>query len=256
MTFPFYLQIGSLTLHPHLVFESLAYFIGFRIYLLTRSKDRLPAVQSTWVIVAAILGAAIGSKLLFWFEDPMQTAQHWNDPVYLMGGKTIVGALLGGLIAVEWMKKRIGVARSTGDDFVFPLIVGMAIGRIGCYLSGLPDHTYGNPTSLWIGVDFGDGVPRHPTQIYEIAFLLLLACGLTAVKLRAKQQRMILPEGALFQLFMTGYLLYRFFVDFIKPTVTPYLGLNNMQLACLVALFYYIWKIKAWMPHTMPKGVR
>jgi prolipoprotein diacylglyceryltransferase len=259
MTFPFFIHIGALTLHPHLVFETLAYFIGFRIYLLTRSKDRLPPVQSTWVIVAAILGAAVGSKLLFWFEDPQLTVQHWNDPFYLMGGKTIVGALLGGLLTVEWMKKRIGVTRSTGDDFVFPLITGMAIGRIGCFLSGLPDHTYGNPTALWTGVDFGDGIPRHPTQLYEIVFLLALAGGLALVKLRARRQRnqpSALPEGALFQLFMTGYLLFRFFVDFIKPTVTPYLGLNNMQVACLAALFYYIWKIRSWLPHSEPKGVR
>jgi prolipoprotein diacylglyceryltransferase len=256
MTFPFFIHIGSLTLHPHVVFESLAYFVGFRVYLLTRSKDRLPPVKSTWVIVAAILGAAIGSKLLFWFEDPQQTVLRWNDPLYLIGGKTIVGALLGGLIAVEWTKKRIGLTRSTGDDFVFPLIIGMAIGRIGCFLSGLPDHTYGNPTRLWTGVDFGDGIPRHPTQLYEIAFLLLLACGLAAIKMRARRQRMILPEGALFQLFMTGYLLFRFLIDFIKPTVTPYLGLNNMQVACLAGLFYYIWKMKAWLPRATPEGVR
>jgi hypothetical protein len=67
---------------------------------------------------------------------------------------------------------------------------------------------------------------------------------------------MALPEGALFELFMTGYLLFRFLVDFIKPTVTPYLGLNNMQVACLAGLFYYIWKMKSWMPRLAPKGVR
>jgi prolipoprotein diacylglyceryltransferase len=48
------------------------------------------------------------------------------------------------------------------------------VGRIGCFLTGLADNTYGTPTGLPWGVDFGDRIHRHPTQLYEIAFLMIL----------------------------------------------------------------------------------
>ncbi len=240
MTFPVYLHLGSLTIHPHWLFEALAYFVGFRLYLLMRTKGRIPIKQAMWVIVGAAIGAALGSKMLYWFEDPAMTLAHWNDWQYMMGGKTIVGGLLGGLIGVEWTKKRIGLTRSTGDDFVFPLIVGMAIGRIGCFLTGLSDHTYGTRTTWFTGIDFGDGVPRHPTQLYEIVFLLLLLAFLLIMRYRNRRMTIApQPEGTLFQQFMFAYLLFRLVVDFIKPTLHPFAGLNNIQLACLAGLGYY-----------------
>jgi prolipoprotein diacylglyceryltransferase len=207
----------------------------------------------------------------------------------LMEGKTIVGGLLGGLIAVEWTKRRIGVIRSTGDDMALPLAAGMCIGRVGCFLTGLGDHTYGTPTSLPIGVDFGDGIPRHPTQLYEIAFLLALGALLLVLRVRSARStgpagpagpthpvqsarlaaetpepgpaaavtRHVrrwagVPDGGIFQLFMTGYLLFRFAVDFIKPTPHPYAGLNNIQLACLAGLIYYVTLLIRWKNSVPP----
>lgn len=239
MTFPVYMNLGFIRLHPHLVFEALAYFIGFRLYLYTRSKEKLQASQALWILVGATLGAAAGSKMLYWLENPALTLERWNEISYLMEGKTIVGGLLGGLIGVEWTKKRIGHTRSTGDDMALPLIAGMMIGRIGCFLTGLDDHTYGTPTNWVTGVDFGDGILRHPTQLYEIAFLLLLGIIIILLKIRVKQGTVQLPDGMLFIFFMGGYLLFRLLIDFIKPTPHPYAGLNNIQLACLAGLIYY-----------------
>jgi prolipoprotein diacylglyceryltransferase len=229
--FPFYI----FGIHPHLIFESLAYFIGFRIYLYTRNKERIPLDKAIWVVVGATLGAAIGSKVLYWFEDPVKTIENWNNLIYLADGKTIVGGLLGGLIGVETAKKWIGWTRSTGDDFVFPLAVGMMIGRIGCFLTGLDDHTYGIATTWITGIDFGDGVKRHPTQLYEIIFLLFLVIALLMVK-----RKQVGWEGLLFQLFMLSYLIFRLLIDFIKPTPHPYWIFNNIQLASLLGIIYYI----------------
>jgi phosphatidylglycerol:prolipoprotein diacylglycerol transferase len=163
-------------LHPHLVFETLSYFVAFRVYLSLRRRFGDPiATPIRWAVVAAaVAGAALGSKLLFLVEDPPLTWHNLRNPAYLMGGKTIVGALIGGLLTVELLKRYIGLRASTGDLYAIPLALGIAIGRIGCFLTGLSDNTYGTPTSLPWAIDFGDTIPRHPTQIYEIAFLLAL----------------------------------------------------------------------------------
>ncbi len=234
MYFPVYLRFGAVQLHPHWVFETLAYAVAFRVYLALRHHqgDALDDEARWWVIAAAAAGAAAGSKLLYWLEDPRLTLAHWHDPVFLMGGKTIVGALIGGLLAVEWTKRRLGITRRTGDLFALPLCVGIAIGRVGCFLTGLPDHTAGVPTALPWGVDFGDG-PRHPTQLYEILFVLLLGLGILWYSRRPH------AEGDLFKFFMVGYFAFRFAVDFLKPDVRVFAGLSSIQWACVFMLGYY-----------------
>ena len=187
MNFPAYLHIGSLQLHPYGIFETLAYAVAFRVYLWLRRRkeDVVDAADRWWVIAAAAMGAAVGSKVLYWFEAPQLTLQHLRDP-------TIVGALIGALIAVEYVKKRLGIIRRTGELFALPLCVGIAIGRIGCFLTGIEDHTVGVATATPWGVDFGDGVARHPTQFYEVLFALALGAFLW------QQMRKPHPEGDIF----------------------------------------------------------
>ena len=234
MHFPVYFQFGPVLVHPHWVFESLAYLLGFRFYLWSRARsgDVLTGAQRMWVVAAAIAGAALGSKLLYWLEDPWLTLRNWNDPFYLMAGKTVVGGLIGGLFAVEWAKRRLGIFRRTGDLFALPLAAGIAIGRVGCFLSGLGDETYGVPTGLPWGVDFGDGMLRHPAQLYEIAWLGPLAYWLHQFAARPHR------EGDLFKTFMVGYLGFRLLVDFLKPGARL-AGLTMIQWACVAMLIYY-----------------
>jgi phosphatidylglycerol:prolipoprotein diacylglycerol transferase len=236
MHFPIYLRIGPLVLNPHWVFEVLAYIAAFCLYLMQRRKrgDALSTDMRWWLIAAMLAGAAIGSKVLFWFEDPRLTAAHWNNPSYLLSGKTIVGALIGGLIAVEWAKRRLGITQRTGDLFVLPLIAGTAVGRIGCLLTGIEDQTAGIHTSLPWGVDFGDG-PRHPTQIYEIIFLMFLAGLIIWFSRRPHRQ------GSLFKLYFVSYLAFRLAVDSIKPEVRVFARLSSIQCACLLLMLYLLW---------------
>ncbi|WP_160033847.1 prolipoprotein diacylglyceryl transferase [Paenibacillus sp. An7] len=248
MDFPVYLTIGSLRIHPHVLFESLSYFIGFRVYLWTRRPSGMSALTSLQILAGTILGAAIGAKLLFWLEDPVATWEHLRQGQLLWGGKTIVGGLLGGLIGVELTKRWVGWSQSTGDDFVYPLMLGLCIGRIGCFLTGLDDHTYGTPTTWVTGVDFGDGVARHPAQLYEIFFLIILAILLIPLYRQSRGKSSTSTQvkyvsGRMFQWFMAGYLLFRLGIEWIKPTPHPYLGLNNIQLACIAGVLYYAWLI-------------
>lgn len=235
MEFPVIIRIGSVALHPHPVFEALAYLIGFRLYLTRRRVvgDVVPTPTRWAVIVAAIIGAALGSKLLFWLIDPPQTWSRIDDAAYIMGGKTIVGALMGGVLLVELVKRRLDVRVATGDLFVAPLLLGMAVGRIGCFLTGLEDHTYGFETGLPWGVDFGDGLLRHPTQLYEIVFLLAL--GL----LVRRRARLAHKEGDLFRLFLVSYMAWRFAVDGIKPG-PRWAGLASIQWAALLTILVYL----------------
>jgi phosphatidylglycerol:prolipoprotein diacylglycerol transferase len=249
MTFPVYLRIGSLQIDPHWVFETLAYIFGFRFCLLLRKDkgDALSDCQRWWIFAAAALGAVVGSRALYWVEEPRVWVANWMNPRFLFGGKTIVGALIGGLIAVECTKMRLGITRRTGDLFALPLVIGIAIGRIGCFLRGLDDHTAGNFTNLPWGINFGDG-PRHPTQLYEIVFLLWLAVVIEMVSRRRYR------EGDLFKIFIAAYFSFRLAIDFLKPETRILAGLSSIQWACVVMLIFYWQDIVRWLSSIADRG--
>jgi prolipoprotein diacylglyceryltransferase len=188
------------------------------------------------VAVGCLIGAIAGSKLSVWLERPELFAATAGSIGVLLMGQSIVGALVGGLLGVELAKRIAGVTRSTGDAFVVPLAAGIAIGRLGCFAAGLHDDTYGNATALPWAVDFGDGVPRHPTQLYDIAFVLLLAAALHA----ARRRLQVVP-GLAFKLFFCGYLAWRLLADALKPVPHAYAGgLSGLQWLAIVALAAYL----------------
>lgn len=190
--------------------------------------DALPGEQRWTTIAAAAIGALFGSRCLGILEQAPRIHLTWRL-LLVPGGKTVVGGLLGGWLAVEIAKRLLRIQSRTGDLFAIPLCLGIAVGRIGCFLAGLADDTYGKPTSLPWGVDFGDGIPRHPTQLYEIMFLLLLAAFLSRRQARPH------ANGAIFRAFLAAYLAFRVAIDFLKPQ--PLIaGMNLIQWACLAGL--------------------
>jgi len=243
MNFPIDFYIGGFVIDSHLVFEILAFVLGFQYYLYLRNPtiDKITTEQRFWIITSGALGAAIFSKALGFVEHPELISLSQQSVVYFFVSKTIVGGLLGGILGVELTKKLLGVKHSSGDLFCFPLILGMIVGRIGCFLSGIEDGTHGLPTNFWFGMDLGDGITRHPTALYEILVLI----GIWLFLLGAPK-KWVLVEGRLFQLFMISYLSWRFGIEFLKP-VYQYepLGLSAIQMACLAGLIYYfiIWVI-------------
>jgi prolipoprotein diacylglyceryltransferase len=267
--FPYYIDLWGQRVHPHVLFELLAYFAGFRLYLYQRRRfgDAIPTPLRWAALAAAVAGAAIGSKIAFLLEDPRFTLHHINDFDYLIGGKTIVGALVFGLAAVEIAKHFIGLKQSTGDLYAIPIAAGIAIGRVGCFLTGLSDNTYGTPSRLPWAVDFGDGVRRHPTQIYEIVFLLVLIPVLYQVArsiwksssldgaspatntatTESLMRRPRFQSGDVFKFFMVGYLLFRLLCDFIKPYPRIFLGLGGIQWVCVLIVVYYFRDVLRWV---------
>jgi phosphatidylglycerol---prolipoprotein diacylglyceryl transferase len=103
MHFPVYLHIGFLRIHPHLFFELLAYSAAFQVYLVLRRKsgDVIDDFGRWWLTAAAAVGALSGSRLLGALENPASVVGNLRNTALLFSGQTIVGALIGGLLAVE-----------------------------------------------------------------------------------------------------------------------------------------------------------
>lgn len=223
----------------HMLFEWIGMGIGFQAYRwqLQRYHQKQALQKGSYaIIIGCIVGAAIGNKMIFWLEFPHLWRYFAQHPFAWLSGQSIVGGLLGGLLGVELAKKLTGQTSSTGDNFVLPLMIGTAIGRIGCFLAGLHDGTFGNPTTMPWGVDFGDDVARHPTQIYDMAFVLLLGTYLLRHRRRWHDK-----PGLLFKLYLTAYLLWRLMVDGLKPVPWAYgFGMSGIQMICLIALFFYL----------------
>ncbi|HEY0177419.1 MAG TPA: prolipoprotein diacylglyceryl transferase family protein, partial [Pedobacter sp.] len=231
---PLNIPVGSSSIPVHFICETLAYTLGYRYYAWLRKhkKDLITDQQRLIIFIGAALGGFLGSHIIGILENPALLKQ--VNIIYFMGNTTIVGGLLGGLTGVELTKKLIGVTVSSGDLMVYPLILAMIIGRTGCFLAGLEDGTYGIPSSLPWAVDFGDGIPRHPTNLYEIIFWLILALVLYHTEKRIK-----FPDGAKFKLFMASYLTFRLLIEFIKPDYFFSFGLSVIQLASLAGIIYY-----------------
>jgi hypothetical protein len=155
----------------HIVFDAVAWVAaGLSLVWLTRFA-RVPfppaPTRDLPYLAALIFGAGTGAVLF-------GTLNLWIS--HLPGiARSVEGGLVGAIIAVEIYKRRAGVRVRTGARFALPLAVGVAVGRIGCFFAGLDDFTYGTPTALPWGRDFGDGIMRHPVQLYESASMAAFA---------------------------------------------------------------------------------
>jgi phosphatidylglycerol:prolipoprotein diacylglycerol transferase len=172
---PFEPFIFGYKINIHLILEYLAFFVAYRYYvhLRRKSNDRISTTNRLSIILGAAIGALVGSRIIGFLENPLITLSTQNL-IQLLNTKTIMGGLFGGLLGVELMKKRIGEKQSSGDLFVLPIILGIFIGRIGCFLLGVKEFTYGKETDFIFGMNLGDDIIRHPLAMYELVFLGVL----------------------------------------------------------------------------------
>lgn len=236
-------------MNVHLVMEYLAFFIAFRYYLRLRrrSNDPIPDKNRLSILVGAIFGALAGSRIAGFIENPAITFDRdWF--LILLNTKSIMGGLFGGLLGVEYTKKIIGERKSSGDLFTLPLVAGIVIGRVGCFLTGIHEFTYGRPTDFIFGMNLGDGLQRHPIALYEIVFLCGLFFFLYRIQPYTKKE-----SGLRFKIFMLSYFAFRFAIEFLKPNVFYVIGLSSIQWLCVFCWTYYLPTIKKITKHAYEK---
>ncbi|SDH00888.1 Prolipoprotein diacylglyceryl transferase [Bradyrhizobium sp. Rc2d] len=223
----------------HTVFDIAAWLAAAAaVYWLSRRRLEFPAQSFALPYIAALVfGAGIGAYLFgsinLWLSGQSGIA------------RSVEGALAGGIVAIELYKWSAGIAIRTGARFALPLALGIAIGRLGCYFAGLDDFTYGTPTGLPFGHDFGDGILRHPVQLYESAAMGVFA--LLYVLAALNRNGFVVTNG--FYLVLIYYGAQRFLWEFLKPYGTLIGPFTLFHLLSLSILLY-----AAFMLATAPKA--
>ena len=230
---PILIQIGPIAITSYNFFILLALCVGALVYYLEAREHKSTNEGTFFVAIAALVGGTIGAKLLIWLSDLPFIVSHISQVELLLSGRTIVGGLIGGWIGVVLTKKRLGITVKKGNLFAPAIAAGMIFGRIGCFLQGC---CFGIGTKLPWGVDFGDGVKRHPTQIYEIIFWLGMYSYLQWAK------RLNQAPGALFSRLITSYFIFRFFLEFLKSEQRLVLNLTIYQYVAILVLIFQLWK--------------
>lgn len=175
-----------------------------------------------------LFSAVAGAKLAFLFGEygwPFRPVDHWWAVLY--SGRSIVGALIFGLLGAEIAKPFLHYSLPPNDRFAVVLAFSCAVGRVGCLMSGC---CRGIPTDGRIAIVCEDGVARHPVQLYEILFHLIAGTtGIWSVK-REKFR------GCVFSLYLMAYGAFRFGMETIRETPQSFGGLTTYQWLSLVMI--------------------
>jgi prolipoprotein diacylglyceryltransferase len=213
----------------HASFDLLAWLAASvaGLWLVRSGRVTFPVPQPLRFAYLAVLvfGAGLGAVVF-------GTANLWLSGQSGVA-RSIEGAVAGAILGIELYKRFAGITLRTGARFALPFAVGVAVGRIGCFLSGLGDFTYGTPTTLPWGHDFGDGVLRHPVQLYESAAMAAFAA--VYVWRVLQRDRFFIAQG--FYLVAGFYGAQRFVWEFFKPYGTiagPFTLFHLLSAAVLV----------------------
>jgi phosphatidylglycerol:prolipoprotein diacylglycerol transferase len=207
------------------LFTALGYLVGALAFYLAARQRRLATEGIGQVALAGLCGGVLGAKVTEWAltrgSGLVSHPAAFLDP--RLGGRTLIGGILVGWIAVEVAKRRLGIRRSTGDLFALALPAGEAVGRIGCFFNGcccgVASHV------PWAVHQHGDW--RHPTQLYSS----FVAVGLFALLLASRDR---MPrEGDLFRLYLVLYGAGRFMLEFLRERTPAFGGLSLAQWICL-----------------------
>jgi phosphatidylglycerol:prolipoprotein diacylglycerol transferase len=167
------------------------------------------------------LSAIVGAKIVFLVGEhrwPLEPLESWHQ--VFDSGRSLVGALIFGLLGAEAAKLVIHYPLPPNDRFAALLPFPLAIGRIGCWLHGC---CRGVPCDHAWAVTYGDGITRHPVPVYEMVFHV--SAGLVAVWLVRTRR----CTGCVFSLYLIAYGVFRFLSEFIRETPKTMESLSAYQ---------------------------
>jgi phosphatidylglycerol:prolipoprotein diacylglycerol transferase len=212
----------------------LMYLVGFGLAFwlgrlsIKRAKDgRITTAVLDDLLFYIVLGVVIGGRLGyvlfykpgFYFSNPLEIPAVWH------GGMSFHGGFLGVLLAVLWVARKHRLRWLELTDFVAPLIpLALAAGRLGNFING---ELYGRVTTVPWGMVFQSGgpLPRHPSQLYQFSLEgVLLFAILWIYSARSR------PVGAVSAVFLIGYGILRFAVEFFREP-DDFLGLLALNLS-------------------------
>lgn len=157
------------------------------------------------VIIGGRLGYALFYDLAANLDNPINVLKIWQ------GGMSFHGGLIGVLVAFWWFARKTGKEFFQVSDFIAPMVpLGLFAGRIGNFING---ELWGRVSDVpWAMVFPGGGpLPRHPSQLYQAmleGLLLFILLWWFSSKPR--------PRMAVSGLFLTGYGVFRFLVEFVR----------------------------------------
>jgi len=202
-------------------FVTLGIIAGLVYYFVDLKRRGQVSEGAVKIVFAALVCGVIGSKIPLIFEG--------HSRIEILYGKSIVGGLLGGMFGVIIIKKIAGIKLKLGNVIAPSVALGLAIGRFGCFFNGC---CYGKVAS-W-GFDFGDGLLRLPTQLFESAF------HLTAFVLLIYFKNKVKTAGILFKLYLLVYFIFRFIMEFIRENPIIWGRMTIYQIICGLGLIYII----------------
>ena len=216
----------------HALFDVLAWAVSLTALFLLRRTWFAERPVARHLRFGYLVGVLFGAGAGAWLFGTLN--------LYISGiggfGRSIEGAIVGAICAIEIYKRANGIAARTGAIYALPMALGIAVGRIGCLLSGLEDNTHGVATVASWSWDFGDGILRHPVQLYEslamAGFALVYVAMLAAGSPRWKRDGFYYAVGF--------YAVQRFLIEFWKPYGALIAGLTVFQLLSFVLLAYAV----------------
>ena len=207
----------SLPVYAALVVKLLWWLLALIIFLKLYARHT-PFVDADprRMVAAMVLGALLGSKLVYALTYPglfLDSEAIVADRVLAwLSGDSMPGALLGGRFGL-WLADRRGGGGRQADRLVTPVAAALLVLAVGTFFWALRGTGYGSPTTVLPGIDFGDGVKRHPVMLYEAVYLgLVVWFSRTMVTGDAGA-----GAGAKSQGFLAGYCVLTVLLGYLKP---------------------------------------